>query len=46
MVSDKDESVWSVTEGGVVTPHNDFCLTRRTLMLGMLAGVLQLVSWR
>ena len=44
MVSYKDEPVWSVTEGGVVTPHDDVGLTRRTLMLGMLAGVLQLAG--
>jgi hypothetical protein len=44
MVSDMDEAVWTVTEGAVVTSHDDLCLTRRTLMLGMLAGVLQLAA--
>jgi hypothetical protein len=43
-LSNKDETIWTVTEGAGGTLTDDVCLSRRALLLGILAGGLQLAA--
>ena len=43
-MSNKDETIWTVIEGAGGTLTDDVCLSRRALLLGILAGGLQLTA--
>lgn len=43
-MSNKDETIWTVIEGAGGTLADDVCLSRRALLLGILAGGLQLAA--
>ena len=43
-MSNKDETIWTVIEGAGGTLEDDVCLSRRALLLGILAGGLQLAA--
>jgi hypothetical protein len=43
-LSNKDQTIWTVIEGAGGTLDHDVCLSRRALLLGMLAGGLQLAA--
>ena len=43
-MSNKDETIRTVTEGAGGTLEDDVCLSRRALLLGILAGGLQLAA--
>lgn len=43
-MSNKDETIWTVKEGAGGTLADDVCLSRRALLLGILAGGLQLAA--
>jgi hypothetical protein len=43
-LSNKHETIWTVIEGAGGTRADDVCLSRRALLLGILAGGLQLAA--
>ena len=43
-MSNKDETIWTVIEGAGGTLEDDVCLSRRALLLGILAGGLQVAG--
>jgi len=43
-LSNKDETIWTVIEGAGGTLADDVCLSRRALLLGILAGGLQVAA--